>query len=50
MAPSDIARLVPYFIAHPDITGQAIAARWINGRARHHFADVSVTDRELHID
>ena len=47
MAPSDIARLVLYFITHPDMTGQAIAARWIDGRARYHFVDVSVTDREL---
>ena len=49
MDPSDIARLVLYFITHPDITGQAIAAQWIDGRARYHFVDVSVTDRELEI-
>ena len=47
MAPSDIARLVPYFITHRDITGQAIAARWIAGKARYHFAAIPVTAREL---
>ena len=49
MAPSDIARLVLYFITHPDMTGQAIAARQIDGRTRYHYVDISVTERELDI-
>ncbi len=48
--PSDVARLVLYFITHSDITGQAIAARKIDGETRYHFVDVAVTERELHID
>ena len=50
MDPSDIARLVLYFITHPDMTGQALAARQIDGRTRYHFVNVSVTERELDID
>ena len=35
--PSDVARLVLYFITHPDMTGQAIAANWVEGKARYHY-------------
>ena len=47
MDPSDIARLVLYFVTHPDITGQAIAARKIDGETRYHYVDVVVSEREL---
>ena len=47
MDPGDIARLVLYFVTHPDITGQAIAARQIDGKTRYHHVDVLVSDREL---
>ena len=50
MDPSDIARLVLYFVTHPDITGQIVAANWVEGRPRYHFVDVVVSERELHID
>jgi len=45
--PSDVARLVLYFITHPDMTGQAIAANCVDGKPRYHYVNVSVTDREL---
>ncbi len=45
--PSDVARLVLYFITHPDMTGQIVAANWVEGRPRYHFVDVAVTEREL---
>ena len=45
--PSDVARLVLYFITHPDMTGQAIAANCIDGKPRYHYVDVLVTEREL---
>ncbi len=48
--PSDVARLVLYFVTHPDMTGQIVAANWVEGRPRYHFVDVAVTERELHID
>ena len=50
MDPIDIARLVLYLITHPEITGQAIAARWIRGRVRYNFVNVSVPWRKLEID
>ncbi len=41
------ARPVIYFSTHPDMTGQIVAANWVDGRPRYHFVDVAVSEREL---